>query len=243
MAEPTVSLIVPAYNEARRLPDTLTGWSEYLDAQSYDAEIIVVDDGSNDKTATVVHAYAVDQPRVRLVQLPANRGKGGAVRAGMLEAAGRYAFYVDADLNVAPSYLGQALQLFEARRCDVVLGSRSLSDYAAQERSAGRLLAGGLVQVARRSLVLPVIRDTQCGFKGFRREVARTLFSRARIDSFAFDIEVLFLARKLGFYLVEMPVETSFRAESTFDVSRHLGPFLADIVRIRRNDVQGRYEI
>ena len=105
-----------------------------------------------------------------------------------------------------------------------------------------RLAAGGLVQVARRSLVLPVIRDTQCGFKGFRRDVARTVFGRARIDSFAFDIEVLFLARKLGFYLVEMPVETSFRAESTFDVSRHLGPFLADIVRIRRNDVQGLYE-
>jgi glycosyltransferase involved in cell wall biosynthesis len=241
MAEPTVTLVVPAYNEARRLPDTLAGWIGYLDQQPYDAELIVVDDGSRDDTAQVVRTYAQRQPRVRLVQLPANRGKGAAVRAGMLEAAGRYVFYVDADLNVAPAHLGRALQLFEARRCDVVLGSRSLSDYAAQERSPARLVAGGLVQVARRSLVLPVIRDTQCGFKGFRREVARTLFARTRIDSFAFDIEVLFLARKLGFYLVEMPVETTFRAESTFDVSRHLGPFLADIVRIRRNDVQGRY--
>jgi glycosyltransferase involved in cell wall biosynthesis len=232
-----VSLVIPAYNEARRLPRTLEAWHEFLTAQPYAAEVIVVDDGSRDATAEVARAA----PGVRVLEQPANRGKGAAVRRGMLEADGRYVFYVDADLNVAPPHLTQALELFRTRGCDVVAGSRQLSAYAAQEQSLGRLAAGGLVQVTRRSLVLPVIRDTQCGFKGFRCEVARAVFERARIDSFAFDIEALFLARKLGCAIVQMPVETTFQAESTFDVRRHLRPFLSDIVAIRRNDLQGRY--
>jgi glycosyltransferase involved in cell wall biosynthesis len=237
-AAPQVSLIIPAYNEARRLPSTLQAWSTFLAEQPYRAEVLVVDDGSRDDTAQVARAA----PGVRTIQLPENRGKGAAVRAGMLEATGDYAFYVDADLNVAPSHLPVALELFASRRCDVIVGQRRLSAYASQERSLARLVAGALVQITRRSLVLPVIRDTQCGFKGFRREIAQAIFSRARIDGFAFDIEVLFIARKLGCALVELPVTTTYRAESTFDVSRHLRPFLADIVHIRRNDLQGLYD-
>jgi glycosyltransferase involved in cell wall biosynthesis len=236
-AQPLVSVVVPAYNEARRLPRTLSAWSEFFVGQPYSAEVVLVDDGSQDETAQCAEAHA----GVRLIRLPRNRGKGAAVRAGMLGASGRFIFYVDADLNVAPRHLTTALGLFEARLCDVVVGSRRLSAYAAQERSIPRLLAGGLVQVSRRGLVLPVIRDTQCGFKGFRREIGLAIFERARIDSFAFDIEALFLARKLGCAIVEMPVETTFQAESTFDVSKHLRPFLADIVAIRRNDLGGLY--
>jgi dolichyl-phosphate beta-glucosyltransferase len=232
-----VSVVIPAYNEARRLPRTLAAWAEFFAGQPYSAEILVVDDGSQDDTAQSAEAHAA----VRLIRLPMNRGKGAAVRSGMLEASGRFAFHVDADLNVAPHHLTTALGLFESRLCDVVVGSRRLSAYAAQERSISRLLAGGLVQVTRRGLVLPVIRDTQCGFKGFRRGIGRAIFERARIDSFAFDIEALFLARKFGCAIVEMPVATSYQAESTFDVSRHLRPFLADIVAIRRNDLRGLY--
>lgn len=168
-----------------------------------------------------------------------NRGKGGAVRAGVLAAVGDVVGYVDADMNVAPAYLGTALQRIRDG-ADVVIGSRELSEYASAEGPL-RLLAGGVVQVTRRTLVLPVLRDTQCGFKFFRRAVARRVFERCRINSFAFDIEVLFVARKLGARIVEMPVSTSYRAESTFDVRRHLPRFLADIVRIRRNDLAGCY--
>lgn len=235
-AAPLASVVIPAYNEARRLPPTLSAWQEFFAAQTYAGEIVVVDDGSRDDTSAVAEAHGI-----RSITLPENRGKGAAVRAGMLEASGRFIFYADADLNVAPPHLAQALHIFEQTLCDVVVGSRKLSAYAQQERSLARLCAGALVQVTRRSLVLPVIRDTQCGFKGFRREIARAIFQRARIDSFAFDIEALFLARRLGCAIVEMPVDTTYQAESTFDVARHLRPFLADIVRIRFNAQRGLY--
>jgi len=237
-AAPTqVSVVIPAFNEARRLPRTLGAWTEFFAHQPYASELIVVDDGSRDDTSAVAQAQA----GVRVLTLPANRGKGAAVRTGMLEAAGRYVFYADADLNVAPGHLSQALRIFELQLCDVVVGSRKLSAYAQQERSLARLVAGGLVQVTRRSLVLPTIRDTQCGFKGFRREIAQAIFKRARIDSFAFDIEALFLARRLGCAIVELPVDTTYQAESTFDVARHLRPFLADIARIRLNALRDVY--
>jgi dolichyl-phosphate beta-glucosyltransferase len=176
---------------------------------------------------------------VRVLKQPLNQGKGAAVRTGMLDASGGWLAYVDADLNVSPEHVPEALRLLEDG-ADVVVGSRNLAEYATAEGPA-RLLAGGLVQVARRTLVLPSIRDTQCGFKLFRRELGRAVFLRSLIRSFAFDIEILFLAHKLGAYMVEMPVRTEYRGGSTFDVSRHLGPFLADVARIRLNDLAGRY--
>lgn len=176
---------------------------------------------------------------MRVLKQPLNQGKGAAVRTGMLDADGRWLGYVDADLNIAPEHVPGALRLLEGG-ADVVVGTRNLAEYASAEGPA-RLLAGGLVQVARRTLVLPSIRDTQCGFKLFRREVGRAIFLRSLIRSFAFDIEALFLAHKLGAYIVEMPVRTEYRQGSTFDPSRHLAPFVADIARIRLNDLAGRY--
>lgn len=196
--------------------------------------MLVVDDGSTDRTSEVAQAAGV-----RVLTQPLNQGKGAAVRTGMLDADGRWLAYVDADLNVSPEHVPEALRLLEAG-ADVVVGSRNLAEYATAEGPA-RLLAGGLVQVARRALVLPTIRDTQCGFKLFRREVGRAIFQRSLIRSFAFDIEILFLAHKLGAHMVEMPVRTEYRGGSTFAVSRHLGPFLADVARIRLNDLAGRY--
>jgi dolichyl-phosphate beta-glucosyltransferase len=229
-----LSVVIPAFQEEQRLPGTLSAWQSFLEAQPYPSEVVVVDDGSTDRTAEVAQAAGV-----RVLQQPVNQGKGAAVRAGMLDAGGRRLAYVDADLNVSPEHVPAALRLLEGG-ADVVVGSRKLAEYASAE-GAARLLAGGLVQVARRTLVLPTIRDTQCGFKLFRREVGRAIFLRSLIRSFAFDIEVLFLAHKLGAYIVEMPVRTEYRGGSTFDVSRHLGPFLEDVARIRLNDLMGRY--
>ena len=227
------SVVIPAYNEARRLPTTLAGWSTYLAAQPFDSELIVVDDGSRDDTASVAASAA------RVIRLQPNRGKGGAVRAGVLAAAGDVIAYVDADMNVAPAFLSSALALIDSG-ADVVAGQRSLSEYAAAEGPV-RLAAGGLVQLTRRLLVMSSIGDTQCGFKVFRREMALAIFGRTRINSFAFDIEVLFLAKQLGARIVEMPVTTTYRAESTFNVRRHLPRFLRDIVQIRMNALAGRY--
>ena len=142
---------------------------------------------------------------------------------------------------VPPHALQQALALLGSV-ADVVTGKRSLSEYANAEQSASRLAAGAAVQVARRILVLPVISDTQAGFKGFTAEWAEKVFAKAVVNSFAFDIEVLYLARRMGARIAEMPVSVEFRDESTFDVSRHLPPFIRDIYGIRMNAWRGRYD-
>ena len=283
--------MIPAYNEARRLPLTLEGWRAFLSQQPYTSEVLVVDDGSADATSRV----AADGG-ARVIRLEPNQGKGGAVRAGMLAADGQVIAYADADMNVAPTYLTAALARLQPQPAadrpghspapepggafgddpggsagepgrgsagrpgrsasepgggfagapgrsgaDLVIGRRNLAEYAAAEGPV-RLLAGGLVQLTRRTLVLRGIQDTQCGFKVFRRDLARAVFARTRLRSFAFDIEVLFVARKLGARIVEIPVTTTFRAESTFNPRRHLPGFLRDIVQIRLNDLAGRYD-
>jgi len=235
-----LALVVPAYNEERRLGPTLDAWRGFLDGSGIDGEIVVADDGSRDDTADLVRAVAREDPRVRLVGLERNRGKGAAVRAGMLAADAQVVAYVDADLNIAPSHVPPALDLI-AGGASLVVGRRGLREYAGEERSVARLAAGLAVQVTRRTLVLPTIVDTQAGFKVFRRALARDVFTAARIDSFAFDIEALYLARRLGARIVEMPVAVEFRDESTYDLRRHLPPFLRDIVAVRVNALRGRY--
>jgi len=231
-----VSVVLPAYNEARRLPGTLAGWRAFLEMQPYTWELVVVDDGSADQTANVA-----EQAGATVVRLSPNQGKGAAVRAGVLGAEGNVIAYADADMNVAPSHLAEALRLIQ-QGADLVVGRRDLSEYAAAEGPI-RLFAGGLVQITRRLVVMSEIRDTQCGFKVFRRQLAHAVFSQTRINSFAFDIEVLFLARKkLGARVLEMPVATTYRPESTFNVRKHLPLFLKDISQIRLNDLQGRYQ-
>ena len=230
-----LSVVIPAYNEARRLPRTLAGWREFLSAQPYAWEVIVVDDGSRDDTADV----AAREGASRVIRLQPNQGKGGAVRAGVLAAEGGVIAYVDADLNIAPANITAALAVIEDG-ADLVVGRRDLAEYGAAEGPL-RLIAGGLVQLTRRTLVLASIRDTQCGFKVFRRALALEVFRRTLIRSFAFDIEVLFLASRRGARIVELPVGTTYRAESTFSVRKHLPRFLRDIVQIRLNAIQARY--
>jgi glycosyltransferase involved in cell wall biosynthesis len=229
-----VSIVIPAYNEARRLPRTLAGWHAYLAEQPFSAEVLVVDDGSADDTSQVADAGGA-----RVLRLQPNRGKGGAVRAGVLAASGQTIAYVDADMNVDPRHLSSALRLIE-QGADLVAGQRELSEYAAAEGPV-RLLAGGLVQVTRRALVMSAIADTQCGFKVFTRQIGQAVFRRATISSFAFDIEVLFIARRLGARIELLPVRTTYQPESTFSVRRHLPLFLHDIVQIRLNAMAGRY--
>jgi arabinofuranan 3-O-arabinosyltransferase len=231
-----VSVVIPAYNEARRLPSSLAAWRRFLSAQAFDWELVVVDDGSTDATAAVATGTAT-----RVISLKPNRGKGGAVKAGVLGSAGDAVAYADADLNIAPEYLTEALRLLDGG-ADLVAGRRDLAEYASAEGPV-RLLAGGLVQVFRRLLVMSAIRDTQCGFKVFRRSLAINVFRQTRITSFAFDIEVLFLARRLGGRIVELPVRTTYRDESTFNVRKHLPRFLSDIVQIRLNAMNHKYDL
>ncbi len=236
-----ISIVVPAYNEERRLTPTLQGWAAWMDGVDESVELVVSDDGSRDGTAGLVEAAAAADPRIRLNRLPQNRGKGAAVRSGMLAATGDYRFYLDADMNIAPSHVAPALAMLRAGVADMVTGKRSLTTYAETERSISRLAAGAAVQVTRRGLLLPSIRDTQAGFKGFTAAWAERVFRTATVDGFAFDIEILYLAKRMGARIVEMPVEVEFRDESTFDVSTHLRPFLSDIWQVRKNAWRGRY--
>lgn len=235
-----ISIVIPAYNEERRLPGTLEHWVSFFETQTLRWEVIVVDDGSRDGTAAIVESMAVRNPNVRLIRLAENGGKGRAVRAGMLQATGAHVFYVDADLNIAPSYVLPFTQALQSGY-DVAIGTRDAREYAATERSLSRVGAGLLIQGLRRALLLPTIRDTQCGFKGFKREVVREVFSRATITSFAFDIEILFICRKLGLRIREIPVSVQYREGSTYSLRRHLKPFLADIIKVKRQDMQGAY--
>jgi dolichyl-phosphate beta-glucosyltransferase len=239
-AAPHLSVVVPAYNEETRLPGTLAAWASYLGRQTYSWEIVVADDGSRDRTADAADAFASSHPGVRVVRLPANRGKGGAVREGVNAARGQVILFADADLGIPAAFTAAALAVIEGG-ADVATGERSLRRYASEERSATRLLAGLAVQVSRRALGLTFVRDSQCGFKAFRRAAADEIFRRATIDSFAFDIELLYLARRLGYRVRPFAVEMAFRAGSTFDVRKHLPRFLADIARMRLNALRGHY--
>jgi dolichyl-phosphate beta-glucosyltransferase len=235
-----VSVVIPAYNEHQRLPATLQRWLAFFAAQPYAAELLVVDDGSTDPTPSIVQGLAADHPNLRLIQLPANRGKGAAVKAGMLTATGARAFYADADLNVSPEHVIPFLALLD-RGYDIVIGSRGTRQYSATERSVSRVIAGLLIQIIRRGFVLPVFRDTQCGFKGFSRDAARAIFTATTISSFAFDIEVLFLARKMGFKVKEVRVAIERREGSTYSLRKHLLPFVHDVLQIRLHELRGHY--
>jgi dolichyl-phosphate beta-glucosyltransferase len=237
-----VSIVIPAYNEERRLPTTLRHWLDFLSTQPFTWQIIVADDGSRDGTAAVAEALAADEPRLALLRLPANQGKGAAVRAGMLQATGNHIFYTDADLNVAPPTVLPFIAALRAGN-DIAIGTRSARAYAATERSVSRVTAGLLIQATRRLLLLPTIRDTQCGFKAFTSSAATEVFSRATVSGFAFDIEALFIARRLGLRIKQIPVAVEYRPGSTYSVRRHLLTFLRDIVRVKRRDMRGLYRI
>lgn len=235
-----VSIVIPAFNEQRRLPATLRHWLAFLGSRPYAWEIIVVDDGSTDRTADLVMEVAADHPGVQLIRQPHNQGKGAAVRAGVLRAAGAHVFYVDADMNVAPRYVVPFVEAL-TQGADVVIGARGAREYSATERSLPRLAGGLLVQVLRRALLLPALRDTQCGFKAFNRGVVPAIFGRATVSGFAFDIELLFIAGRLGLRVTEIPVRVAYRPGGTYSVRRHLWPFLREIVAIKRQDVRGVY--
>ena len=235
-----MSVVIPAYNEERRLGATLDAWVAFLEDQPYAAEVVVSDDGSTDGTPSVALDVAGRAPLVRLVRLAHNHGKGGAVKAGVLSAKGDVVLVVDADLNISPDHVPPMLRLMDGG-ADVVVGCRSLREYASEEKSVARVCAGAAVQVTRRALAVTSLRDTQCGFKAYRHELGRHIFEQTRIRSFAYDIEALYLARRLGARIEELPVSVVFRGDSTYNLRKHLPPFLRDIWRIRANALRGRY--
>ena len=230
--EPDLSVVIPAYNEVARLEPTLHRVIDYCRAHHPAFEILVVDDGSTDGTADLALRVAAAEPRLRLVALGANRGKGAAVRTGVLEARGREILFSDADLATPIEELGKLrAHLTDGR--DIAIGSRAApgADIRVRQHPV-RELMGRSFNLMVRLAALGGIRDTQCGFKLFRREAARDLFGRARLDGFAFDVEILWLAR--GRYQVaEVPVVWSHVDDSKVSPGGDAARMFVDLVRIR----------
>lgn len=227
---PQVSVVIPAYNEERRLPVTLPRVLGFLEGQEFSWEVLVADDGSTDRTAEVVEALAREYPGLRLLRLP-HGGKGSAVRAGMLAARGAYCFLSDADLSVPIEDLPRFLPALE--RAEVAIASREAPGAVRLEEPAYRHFMGRCYNLLVRFLLLPGIYDTQCGFKGFRREAIGPLFSPRGMEGWGFDVEVLYRARRLGYRIEEVPVHWTYGRHSRLHPFRDACHMFRDLCRVR----------
>jgi glycosyltransferase involved in cell wall biosynthesis len=238
VSAPRLSVVIPAYNEAARLPATLARVRSHLEARGELFEIVVADDGSRDGTERV--ALAAGAPFVRVLRSPTNRGKGHAVRRGMLAATGVRRLMSDADLSTPIEELSRLEAELDAGY-DVAIGSRALPGATIEvHQPRYREGMGRLFNWCVRRLLLPRLHDTQCGFKLFSAVAAETAFSRARLDGFCFDVEALFLAERAGYRIAERPVVWRNDAASRVTLVRG-GLAFADLLRIRWNAWRGDY--
>ena len=237
-----LSIIVPAYNEELRIPPTLERLHAFLAAQPLQYEIVVVDDGSGDQTCDVVLKHAETMPNLRLVRQLPNRGKGAAVRRGMLEARGQIRVMCDADGSMPPEQLPRLLAPIVACKAEISIGSRYAEGAKTDKKQpAYRVMWSRLCnKIIQRSLV-PGVRDTQCGFKAFTAQAARDLFSVARIDGWAFDLEILALAKRRGYQVAEVGVEWADDGRSRVNPLKDMMKVVREMLVIRKNLRHGVY--
>ncbi len=235
-----LSIIIPAHNEEHRLPATLKIIDAYLARQAYTSEVLVVENGSQDLTAVVTEAFAADHPRVRLIR-ESHRGKGLAVRRGMLDAVGQYRFICDADLSMPIEEVAKFLPPQQAPYA-VAIGSREAPGARRYNEPIYRHVMGRVFNTLVKVFALPGIEDTQCGFKCFAGEAAIDIFRVQTLTGMSFDVEALYIARKRGYRMVEVPIDWYFMAESRVRLVEDSLRMFADILAIRHNWRTGRYE-
>src|SRR6266702_3246466 len=239
---PTYSIIIPAYNEGARLGTTLDRVLNYVAAQRWDAEVIVVNDGSRDQTPDLVRSYAQTHPALRLLENPGNRGKGYSIRNGMLHASGEILLFSDADLS---SPIEEADKLLAALQngADVAIGSRWLrAELQTQRQSLHRQLLGRVFNLALRMVLGLPYHDTQCGFKAFTRRAADAIFPLQRIEGWGFDPEILFLARKFGMKTEEVPVQWAHSGDTRIHPVRDGIRMFVEMLKIRWYSLMGKYD-
>lgn len=237
----TYSFIIPAYNESCRIRPTLDELLRYIQQRNCDAEILVVDDGSSDDTPLIVREYGKSHPQILLVENPGNRGKGFSVRNGMLHARGDICLFTDADLS---SPISEAQKLFDALEegADIAIGSRWLQAELQTERQPlYRQLFGRIFNLVLRIVLGLDLADTQCGFKAFRREAAQRIFPLQKIERWGFDPEILFLARRVGFKVIEVPVIWAHSEGTRLHPFRDGLRMFIEVLRIRWNAITGAY--
>jgi dolichyl-phosphate beta-glucosyltransferase len=237
---PFLSIVVPAYNEGRRLPETLPRVLDFVQTREYSSEVIVVDDGSTDSTAGVAEEIAGNAAFVRLIRNE-HRGKGYAVKTGALAAEGDYVFLCDADLSMpieeVTNFLPPALEGY-----DVAIGSREVEGARRYDEPAMRHLMGRVFNTLVRLLAVRGFQDTQAGFKCFTREAAREMFPYQTMDGFGFDVEILFIAQKSGLRIVEVPINWYYMRNSRVSPLRDSVRMVREILQVRLNDWRGLYD-
>ena len=239
MSQPFLSVIIPAYNEEPRIVDTLRQVLDYLGSQSYTWEVVVVDDGSTDTTPSLVGTFSKDYTNVRLIRVP-HGGKGWAANQGMLSTAAEYRFMCDADLSMPIDQINRFLPP-EKTDFDIAIGSREIPGARRIGEPYRRHFMGRLYNRLVRLLIIPNISDTQCGFKCFRGEVADKLFPLQKMNGFAFDVELLFLARKKTIRVEEIPIDWYYMPQSKVRAVKDSFAMTGSILKIRWNNLRGKY--
>ncbi|MFQ5616127.1 MAG: dolichyl-phosphate beta-glucosyltransferase [Anaerolineales bacterium] len=249
MQQPTfLSIIIPASNEENRLPSTLEKVFSFLAEQPYTTEVIIVENGSTDRTAEIAQSFVErypsksvrGRPQMRLLQ-KTEQGKGLAVRSGMLAAKGEYRFMCDVDLSMPITEVNRFLPPALLPGFDIAIGSREAPGAIRYNEPYYRHLGGRAINAAIRLLALPGLHDTQCGFKCFRAPVAKDLFRQQTLTGWSFDIELLYIARMRGYHIIEIPIPWYFNPESKLNVVQDAIYMTLDILKIRRNAHQGKY--
>ena len=239
----SISIVVPAYNEEARLPETIRRIQAYLyNTEWFFHEILIVDDGSTDGTVAAAEEFAREYPNIRVLRNPGNRGKGYSVRHGMREALGEWRLFTDADLSAPIEELERLWAAMQRDQSDVAIGSRALDRSLIGVHQPGiRESAGKLFNQVMRAVVGLNVADTQCGFKLFRGTAALEIFPRQTQDRFGFDVEILFIAKKHGFKISEVPVRWNHMEGSKVGMLTGLHAF-SELAAVRWNDWMGKYE-
>lgn len=239
MKPPFLSIIIPAHNEESRLPSSLQKVYTFLHAQDYSAEVLVVENASTDRTLQVAQDFARTRPNLIILHedLP---GKGRAIRRGMLAARGQHRFIADADLSMPIENVNRFLP--PACTVDIAIASREAPGAVRYDEPQYRHLTGRVFNGLIRALVLPGLQDTQCGFKCFRSSVAAAIFPRQTLTGWSFDVELLAIARRQGYSIVEIGVPWYYETGSKVKVLRHSWRMFLDILAIRRNLRRGIYD-
>jgi dolichyl-phosphate beta-glucosyltransferase len=237
--EPLMTIIIPAYNEEHRLPRSLDNIVAFIEAQANDFEVLIVENGSRDRTTEVAEGYAARYPSIHV--LHSEKGKGAAVRVGMLAGRGRYLFMCDSDLSMPITEVCKFLPP-QLAGYDVAIASREGPGAHRYGEPAYRHLMGRVFNLIIRVLAIPHLQDTQCGFKSFRREVAREVFSCLTMTGWSFDVEALFIALRRGYGVIPVPVDWYFDADSRVNPLHDTWRMFRDVVKIRLKGMRGAYD-
>lgn len=234
-----LSIVIPAHNEENRLPDTLEQVLRFLGKQSFASEVIVVENGSADRTLEVAQSFAKTHEAVRVIQ--SERGKGAAVKRGMLAARGAYRFMCDADLSMPVEEISKFIPP-AANDLDIAIASREAKGSKRYNEPPYRHLGGRGINYIIQALILPGLNDTQCGFKCFHANVANDIFKSQILSGWSFDIELLYIARRRGYRIREIPVDWYYHPETKVSALRDALRMIADIFRIHANARRGLYD-